>query len=249
MFRNRLVVKLALLLAVYCVLNNCSFATPARFWLSLSQTNPYRFSSRDPGSIKPQIVDTYALTDSAFEIHLWGQPQTLDLTNDYDGASNPFRQLQNISFDAVASGAGIVLRRGLIHNPDADPSDAEGQRFTHVIDSNNPATIVDQGGQEITFPRQTTAGIERLSGFSVSLPTVDTGIGPSCATGSGVCVADANGPAWLLGSFEIDAVAMGDFEVRLQIGSQAITHVGEQTPETQVILGAEDGAGKRVRTI
>lgn len=196
---------------------------------------------RDPASVEPQIPEAFALADSAFEIHLWAQPQTADLVNDYDAASNPFRQLQNISFDVVASDAGIVLRHGLIHNPDADPFSAGGQRFTNVVDSDHPFTIVDQGGQEIVFPRQTAAGIERLSGFSVSLPSVDTGIGPSCATGSGVCVPGLSGPSWLLGTFEIDAVEIGDFEVHLQIGSQAITHVGEQTPETQVILGVEDG--------
>jgi hypothetical protein len=226
--------RICIVVALVLLAAKSSPAGPVRLWFSVSNTDPYQFSAQQPTSLEPRTVEIDMETGSVGAVHLWGQPQT-ENPGDYDPNSNPFRQLQNLSLDVVSTGSQIGTMQGFFNNP------GEGtvqERFHTVIDSdpNHQLTIIDQGGQPVTYPRNTNGGIEGLFGFTLTLPTVDGGIGPDCGVGGGVCMPNPNsGPAWLLGTIEFDATTVGDTEVRLQIGSAGINHAGEFVPNTSGI--------------
>lgn len=210
-------------------------ATPARFWFSLSQQDPYRFALAGPSGIEPGIPQVNLALGTSVRLHLWAQPQTADLSQSYHPENNPFLSLQNVSLnvDMPATAGGVCIDRVSMHNP-------SGERFGTVVDSANPAPI-NVGNQIITYPLFDPSGVERFAGFTVGQPTNLTGSGDNCAN----CefgLPQSPLRAMRLGSIEVRGTHEGAAIGHLQVGSLAISHQDESNPSiTQVVFGTDFG--------
>ncbi|TWT95799.1 hypothetical protein Pla108_28760 [Botrimarina colliarenosi] len=201
----------------------------ARFWFSLSPTQPYEFTSYGPLGAQPGAPRMELIENTSGSIYLWARPQT-DL-------SNQLLRLQNISLNLVLDGntsPAIEIDDVLINNPPSD-SVATNNRFAVVVDSAHQQ-MVDAGGETKVYPVVSSSGVTRFGGFTVTSPTATTGIGPVC---TGDCLGGPTEPAWLLARIDLTGQAAGMVQGSLQVGSMAITHEGETTPFTKVRFGAD----------
>ncbi len=170
-------------------------------------------------------------------LYLWAQPQTVNRDTPYSSQTNPFRQLIAISMQLVTSGEAAEASGATLDNP-------IGPRFGDIVDSapGNQVSVFDQTGASITYPQTSQGGLFGVSAYTIGVtPTSSWGIGPTC--GAGVCFASGVGPAWRLGAFSFNALAQGQTEFRLQIGSSGMVHAGEQpnSPQTRVLFGSDTG--------
>lgn len=199
--------------------------SPARFWFSLSDTQPYQFSAFGPAGVAPGAPRLEVVEGGSESIYLWARPQT--------DPANTLLNLQNFSLNLVLSSASSVVIDGVeVNNPPGDVTPSNN-RFGVVIDSNNQQSVVTGAGVK-TYPVVTASSLLRFGGFTVTEPTAVTGIGPIC---TGDCTGGVGAPAWLLGKIDLSGLNSGVATGSLQVGSLSITHAGETTPFTQVRFG------------
>lgn len=199
--------------------------SPARFWFSLSDTQPYQFSAFGPAGVAPGAPRLEVVEGGSESIYLWARPQT--------DPANTLLNLQNFSLNLVLSSATSVAIDGVeVNNPPGDVTPSNN-RFGVVIDSDHQQSVVTGAGVK-TYPVVTASSLLRFGGFTVTEPTAVTGIGPIC---TGDCAGGAGAPAWLLGKIDLSGLNAGVATASLQVGSLSITHAGETTPFTQVRFG------------
>lgn len=199
--------------------------SPARFWFSLSDTQPYQFSAFGPTGVAPGAPRLEVVEGGSDSIYLWARPQT--------DSANPLLKLQNFSLNLVLSSASLVAIDGVeVNNPPGDVTPSNN-RFGVVIDSGHQQSVVTGAGVK-TYPVVTASSLLRFGGFTVTEPTALTGIGPNC---TGDCAGGVGAPAWLLGKIDFSGLNAGVATGSLQVGSLSITHAGETTPFTQVRFG------------
>jgi hypothetical protein len=199
--------------------------SPARFWFSLSDTQPYQFSAFGPAGVAPGAPRLEVVEGGSESIYLWARPQT--------DPANTLLNLQNFSLNLVLSSASSVAIDGVeVNNPPGDVTPSNN-RFGVVIDSDHQQSVVTGAGVK-TYPVVTASSLLRFGGFTVTEPTAVTGIGPIC---TGDCAGGVGAPAWLLGRIDFSGLVAGEVTGSLQVGSMSITHSGEMTPSTQVQFG------------
>jgi hypothetical protein len=199
--------------------------SPARFWFSLSDTQPYQFSAFGPAGVAPGAPRLEVVEGGSDSIYLWARPQT--------DPANTLLNLQNFSLNLVLSSATSVAIDGVeVNNPPGDVTPSNN-RFGVVIDSDHQQSVATGAGVK-TYPVVTASSLLRFGGFTVTEPTAVTGIGPIC---SGDCAGGVGAPAWLLGKIDLSGLNAGVATGSLQVGSLSITHAGETTPFTQVRFG------------
>lgn len=200
--------------------------SPARFWFSLSATQPYQFLAFGPAGVAPGAPRLEAVVGGSDSIYLWARPQT--------DPANTLLNLQNFSLNLVLSNSTSVVIDGVeVNNPPGDEETPSNNRFGVVIDSDHQQSVVTGAGVK-TYPVVTANSLLRFGGFTVTEPTAVTGIGPIC---TGDCAGGVSAPAWLIGKIDLSGLNAGVTTGSLQVGSLSITHTGETTPFTQVRFG------------
>lgn len=220
-------------------------AAPARFWISPSVTDP----------LMPGAASVGAVSGGTRFLNIWGQPATeLYIPNEpidppFDPVTNPFRTLQNFTFDLVLTEDSASVVDFLdpfikVYNPViTDPvSMMSTKRFEYVNDSSNvaPRDPLTSKFSEADVAAGARDAINRLQGFTISVDPQYTGIGGGeCTEGDPYCtVIDDNAPAWLLATVAWRAVGNGNGEVSLQIGATGINHEGESADSIRLTFGS-----------
>lgn len=200
-------------------------AEAAHFWLSLDEAS----------SVGPESPSVIGTINTPKRVHVWGRPSTVG-TGDYHPTTNPYQRLENVSLDLVTPQSGLLIDLASIevHNPlgsDLKP------RFQHV---NDPQTGFVVTTNSSYLPPGMSMGALGIMGFTVN-PISASGFGGVCTTGNTDCSpTPGGGDAWLFASFDIDASSVaGDYELYMQVGINAISHVGESVSDMRVRFGVD----------
>lgn len=211
-----------------------AYATPARFWLSLSASDP-----GDPQGPKT----TRLFVGSNPSIHIWAQPGR-------DDATGMFKVLENVSLNLVlskdstnSSAIKFVDESITVYNdplPSGIPAMPTQQRFEFVHDTSS-GLAANQECEDGTIAQ----GICGLQGLTVNIDDAGlfTGVGgDACDPNDPHCAGLPGGdPAWLIASTKIQPLVDGaTANFRLQIGANGINHRGESSAKTQVYLGGDN---------
>ncbi len=222
-----------------------SLAAPARFWVSNSLADPFDLGIGATVGAKASL----ALGQEA-DFSIWMQPHT-DAAGDYDANTNPFRRLQVLSFNIVATNSSIDLLHGPLGDPLAgvrivNPIVNRVKRFSTVRDSG----LVDplNSGNELSSLTATqirAGGIDQINGIlAASLTAVEPfdpiiGVGPTCTDvdSASTCAVTAVGPVWRLATFRLQALTSSENAgVRLQIGGSGMIGTTGSSSDVEVIF-------------
>jgi hypothetical protein len=213
-------------------------ASPARFWLSTSNTSP-------SGPQAPVLTGVMGATQ---QLHFWAQPGTVNPANPYDVNTNRFRTFDNFSLDLVTDDPILDFVDGTftIHNPQLDGN----SRYQFVSDSFTPITEVSgpllSDELEADVLTGTPDAIKGLQAFSISTAGV-AGLGHSpahptlgCHPADTFCAATSDGsPAWLVASVSFKTLAStGSAQLFLRIGANGMNYLGDTTQVPAVTFGA-----------
>lgn len=214
--------------------NFSAYASPARFWLSLSESDP-----GDPLG----LTATTLFVGSDPSIHIWAQPGR-------DDANGMFKVLEDISLNLVLSddstdGSVIefVDQSITMYNdplPSGIPAMPTQQRFEFVHDAGS-GLAANQDCEDSTVAQ----GICGLQGVTINIDHsgLYTGVGGDvCDPNDPHCATLLSGePAWLIASASIRPLVHGaTANLRLQIGGNGMNHRGESSATTQVFLGGDN---------
>lgn len=200
-------------------------AEAAQFWLSLDGA-----SSAGPES--PSVVGAM---NTPRRVHIWGRPGTVG-NGDYHPTTNPYQRLKNISLRVVTPQSGLLLDLASmeVHNPIGSN---QQPRFQHINDLQTGFVVTTNPDELLDGMAMGALGI---MGFTVT-PNSASGFGGVCAAGDADCSPTPDGgDAWRFASFDIDASSVaGDYQLFLQVGINAMSHVGESASDMRVRFGVD----------
>jgi hypothetical protein len=215
-------------------------ASPARFWISTSNS--------DPGS--PQAPIVVGPLGATRNLHIWAQPATVNPAAPYDVNTNRFRTLQNFSLNLVANEPMLDLVDGTftVYNPVLDGS----SRFQFISDSQTPVTDVSgpllSDVIEAGVISGTPDSISGLQGFSIANAGF-SGLGHSanhptagCHPADPFCASTPDGsPAWLVASVSLKSLASsGTATLHLQIGANGMIYLADVNQAAEVTFGVNN---------
>lgn len=170
----------------------------SHFWLSTDSTG---VSGPEAPAESPSVGETVTF-------YLWGRPES-------------GRQFEGISLDVVASASGVDFVDGsfAFYNT----IDGSTDRFEFTADSATTPSVVSYATAGDILSFGDIDDLIGMRGFSLADSTSYRGPGPYCVTGEVGCeVAGDSNPAWLIASFDVDAVQAGSYDLYLQIGDRGV---------------------------
>lgn len=174
----------------------------SHFWLS---TKSAGVSGPEAPAESPTVGETLTF-------YLWGRPES-------------GRQFHGLSLDVVASASGADFVDGsfAFYNT----IDGSTDRFEFTADSSTTPSVTSYATAGDILSFGDIDDLVGMRGFTLADSTSYRGPGPYCVTGEVGCEMAGDGdPAWLLASFEVDAVLAGSVDLHLQIGDRGVV---EQT--------------------
>lgn len=197
---------------------------PSHIWITTSST-----STTGPPTSSAEVASTDVANGSSVNLNIWGQPPV-------------GKRLTSFSFNIVcgdSSVASFVTSSAVVHNANTSGLN----RFEYVVDS-TPQALTPVSIEQTS---SSTARFLDLKGFTVFGSNPGVG-GANCGSNPN-CVSTDSGPAWLLASLSVKAIAgAGTAEFFLQLGDIGINQSNyslpispyntDSTAATTVILGA-----------
>lgn len=225
----RAILVLILLFASQLV-SSRGLAAPARFWISTD--------GEDPGT--PDVASFVAATGVARRLHIWAQPRTTS-SGDWHATTNPFLEFQNVSLNVLSEQTTFTIDSTNIevHNPMLTSGNP---RYGEVSDSSTGLSEAPgpSPGLYDYPPSPFLQGLLGLQGYSIPA-TLGDGFGGTCDALDPYCaITSVGSPAWLFASFTLTpSTDSGTVEFWLQVGTNGMNHVGEDSSMTEVEFGVD----------